>query len=321
MDIKICCIRSAAEAHPRAVGDPLFDEEVDPVGDVIEFGAGGTQEIYFAGGTVTRDISSDDEPMVTRYAGAVAHFLGRKQPLFFDDNLLAGTTCGPEADQLLGYYRELKHYVDRYGTDGIGSLIVSMTRSLSDLLVVYLFLREVGLLDSDLSELWMQPHYHGSGHAPVFLDADGDGVCDALDQCPDTPSDVEVDENGIQVDDSVKKLFPNHAEHDPSDLAAALTIAADSSVLPLGILENTAWERKAVQLNPGDALVLYTDGLTDVVAPDERMYSLEQLKALLLSCARLPADDMCRAVFERLEAFRGVAEQHDDMTMVILRVS
>jgi formate C-acetyltransferase len=40
-----------------------------------------------------RDISSDDEPMITRYAGAVAHFLSRKQPFFFDDNLLAGTTC------------------------------------------------------------------------------------------------------------------------------------------------------------------------------------------------------------------------------------
>ena len=43
-------------------------------------------------------------------------------------------------------------------------------------------------------------------------------------------------EKGVQLDDSVKKLFPNHAEHDPSDLAAALTIAADSSALPLGIL-------------------------------------------------------------------------------------
>lgn len=43
-------------------------------------------------------------------------------------------------------------------------------------------------------------------------------------------------ENGVQVDDSVKRLFPNHAEHDPSDLAAALTIAADTSALPLGIL-------------------------------------------------------------------------------------
>ena len=43
-------------------------------------------------------------------------------------------------------------------------------------------------------------------------------------------------EKGVQVDDNVKRLFPNQAEHDPSDLAAALTIAADDSVLPLGIL-------------------------------------------------------------------------------------
>ena len=43
-------------------------------------------------------------------------------------------------------------------------------------------------------------------------------------------------EKGVQVDDNVKRLFPNHAEHDPSDLAAALTIAADESALPLGIL-------------------------------------------------------------------------------------
>jgi len=40
-----------------------------------------------------RDMSSDEEPMMTRYAKAVAHFLDKKQPLFFDDNLLAGTTC------------------------------------------------------------------------------------------------------------------------------------------------------------------------------------------------------------------------------------
>ena len=43
-------------------------------------------------------------------------------------------------------------------------------------------------------------------------------------------------ENGVQVDDMVKKLFPNHAEHDPSDLAAARALAEDPGVLPLGIL-------------------------------------------------------------------------------------
>ncbi len=64
--------------------------------------------------------------------------------------LIAGRSAGPEADNVLGYFREVKNYVDRYGSEGIGSIIVSMTRSLSDLLVVFLFLREVGLKDAHL---------------------------------------------------------------------------------------------------------------------------------------------------------------------------
>lgn len=64
--------------------------------------------------------------------------------------LVAGTSCGTEADNVLGYFREIKNYVEQNGTDGIGSLIVSMTRSLSDLLVVYLFLREAGLKGANL---------------------------------------------------------------------------------------------------------------------------------------------------------------------------
>ncbi len=64
--------------------------------------------------------------------------------------LVAGTSCGPEADNVLGYLREVKAYTDQYGTEGIGSLIVSMTRSVSDLLLVFLFLREVGLQDANL---------------------------------------------------------------------------------------------------------------------------------------------------------------------------
>ena len=39
-----------------------------------------------------RDLSSEEEPMETRYAKAVNYFLSHKEPLFFDDNLLAGTT-------------------------------------------------------------------------------------------------------------------------------------------------------------------------------------------------------------------------------------
>ncbi|WP_154859009.1 phosphoenolpyruvate carboxylase [Cyclobacterium xiamenense] len=57
----------------------------------------------------------------------------------------SGKSFGPEADKVLGCFQCVKTHIDRYGDEGIGSFIISMTRSLSDLLVVYLFLREAGL--------------------------------------------------------------------------------------------------------------------------------------------------------------------------------
>ncbi|MBV9673145.1 MAG: phosphoenolpyruvate carboxylase, partial [Verrucomicrobia bacterium] len=56
-----------------------------------------------------------------------------------------GTSAGPEADAVLSCFRVLKEYRDKYGFRGIGALIVSMTRGVADLLVIYLFAREVGL--------------------------------------------------------------------------------------------------------------------------------------------------------------------------------
>lgn len=64
--------------------------------------------------------------------------------------LASGTSCGTEADKVLAYFRVLREHIDLYGYQGIGSLIVSMTRGLSDLLVVYIFLREVGLFKHPL---------------------------------------------------------------------------------------------------------------------------------------------------------------------------
>jgi hypothetical protein len=43
-------------------------------------------------------------------------------------------------------------------------------------------------------------------------------------------------ENGVQLDDAVQRLFQNHQEHDPSDLAAARALAQDDAMLPLGLL-------------------------------------------------------------------------------------
>lgn len=56
-----------------------------------------------------------------------------------------GANCGEHADAVLSCYAVLRGHITRYGREGVGSLIVSMTKRLSDLLVVYVLAREAGL--------------------------------------------------------------------------------------------------------------------------------------------------------------------------------
>ena len=60
--------------------------------------------------------------------------------------LHAGANVGKEADAVLNCYRVLGEHIERYGARGLGALIVSMTRSVSDLLGVYILAREAGLV-------------------------------------------------------------------------------------------------------------------------------------------------------------------------------
>lgn len=57
---------------------------------------------------------------------------------------------GTEADNVLDCYRVIRNHINQYGSDGIGSFIISMTRNLSDLLVVYFLMGETQLLNTNI---------------------------------------------------------------------------------------------------------------------------------------------------------------------------
>lgn len=59
---------------------------------------------------------------------------------------LPGTALGPQAEAVVSCYRVVAGEIRRNGANGLGSLVVSMTRSVSDLMAVYLLAREAGLL-------------------------------------------------------------------------------------------------------------------------------------------------------------------------------
>ncbi|MBK8054035.1 MAG: phosphoenolpyruvate carboxylase [Saprospiraceae bacterium] len=79
-------------------------------------------------------------------------------------------TYGDEADNVLDCYRVVRHHINQYGSDGIGSFIVSMTRNLSDLLVVYLYMKETQLLNTDIKVVPLLETIHDLQSGPDILD-------------------------------------------------------------------------------------------------------------------------------------------------------
>lgn len=84
--------------------------------------------------------------------------------------VVAGMSIGNEADQVLACFRVIKEHIENYGSEGIGSLIVSMTRGVSDLLIVNLFLREVGLKNTDLQIVPLFETIDDLNHSPAILE-------------------------------------------------------------------------------------------------------------------------------------------------------
>lgn len=85
-------------------------------------------------------------------------------------------------------------------------------------------------------------------------------------------------------------------------------------------LDDLPLSEEQLDLAAGDRLVLYTDGLTDALAADGRSFGQSRFISLLQSCASLPPDELCAAVFSDLAAFQGPAEQYDDMTILVVEV-
>jgi phosphoenolpyruvate carboxylase len=85
-----------------------------------------------------------------RRAALVRRELARARPF-----TPPGAAIGAAADDVLALYRVLADHVAAHGTEGLGALVVSMTRSATDLFAVFLFAREAGLLRRDSDGAWL----------------------------------------------------------------------------------------------------------------------------------------------------------------------
>jgi serine phosphatase RsbU (regulator of sigma subunit) len=94
--------------------------------------------------------------------------------------------------------------------------------------------------------------------------------------------------------------------------------------MALGAVEDTDWGKQTIQIEPGDTLVLYTDGITEAQDQHGALFGKPRLHEVLgtegfpSGVRRLSAQHIQEALLAEVRRFVGQAPQFDDMTLVVL---
>lgn len=84
--------------------------------------------------------------------------------------------------------------------------------------------------------------------------------------------------------------------------------------LLLGKFDSAEFESNTIQLNPGDSIITYTDGVTEAVNADEEFFDEERLKAYLSKNNSQDLTSRVKGLFVEVMKFAGSAPQSDDIT-------
>jgi sigma-B regulation protein RsbU (phosphoserine phosphatase) len=94
----------------------------------------------------------------------------------------------------------------------------------------------------------------------------------------------------------------------------------DSDGFPVGLLESSQYDQGEVLLHPGDAVLCFSDGISEATNVSDEMWNESEVEKVVRTCRELTAQRMIDLLVEATDRFTGEAEQADDMTVVAIRV-
>jgi sigma-B regulation protein RsbU (phosphoserine phosphatase) len=129
------------------------------------------------------------------------------------------------------------------------------------------------------------------------------------------------------LDPATRTLEYSIAGHNPPRLVHGDHVRSlgECSGLPLGILDDESYGLAVARLEPGDLVVLYTDGITEAPAPLKRgatqreLFGTERLDDLLLGCRPCSAKECIERIRSATAQFTENAPLRDDQTLIAMR--
>lgn len=126
---------------------------------------------------------------------------------------------------------------------------------------------------------------------------------------------------GLLLRSSRRRTVGAQAAVVPSCSEAPEIVPLRSTGMVMGILPDAVFGRVTLRFEPGDLLVLYTDGLLDALDAEGKRFGEENLERAVLRHHRLNPEAFCEAVLAEVAAFTGDVPAVDDLTLVVLRAA
>jgi len=129
-----------------------------------------------------------------------------------------------------------------------------------------------------------------------------------------------------QMDIRERVLTYSNAGHPPAILWRDGKLQfLDTDGHPVGIFEESNYYQDTIKLQSDDALIIYSDGVTDAgTTPEsadlEECFGQERLEAVIMANASLSADAILNAISDEVTRYAGDGKQFDDITLIVMKV-
>lgn len=97
------------------------------------------------------------------------------------------------------------------------------------------------------------------------------------------------------------------------------TINLREGGLVLGLVEDSIYESEMHIIDPGDLLLLYTDGLSEIMSRDDNEMFGDRRMMEVIACSRQEPSEMLDALCQQSQAFAEGLPSHDDTTIVVIK--
>lgn len=105
-----------------------------------------------------------------------------------------------------------------------------------------------------------------------------------------------------------------------SETGKAHFVSTKGDTFPLGILEEAEYEETRFNLQLGDKVIFYTDGIVEAMNEREEIFGFDRLIDVVERTGSASSDELMKRILQEVETFAGKALQHDDITIIVVGV-